>query len=107
MKSIDTIDESQRKAARVAGSAILLGIVIVVVADAAAGAATPSAPATMRATERRRFLLIEQELRFWFLTKGSQRFDNTLDNTEARTYHNPDRFDPDKVVCAERLRALA
>jgi hypothetical protein len=33
MKSIDTIDESQRKAARVAGSAILLGIVIVVVAN--------------------------------------------------------------------------
>jgi len=37
MNSIDTIDESQRKAARVAGSAILLGIVIVVVANYSIG----------------------------------------------------------------------
>jgi hypothetical protein len=33
MNSVDTIDESQRKAARAAGFAILLGIVIVVVAN--------------------------------------------------------------------------
>jgi hypothetical protein len=42
----------------------------VVVADAATGAATPSTPATMRATERRRIRFIEEGLRFWSFDKG-------------------------------------
>ena len=40
-------------------------IEIVGLAEAAAGAATPSAPAIVRATERRRIRFIEQGLRFW------------------------------------------
>jgi hypothetical protein len=37
---------------------------VVVAADAAAGAATPTTPATVRATERRRIRCIEERLRF-------------------------------------------